>query len=100
MRQTLDPLVDVIDVAVLGCTHFPLIREEISQVLGKGVELIDSGTAIARRVVSLLTECGDKEGLGSKEVFSSASPKQEEALNKALDDLGFSPVQLMQIQDA
>lgn len=100
LHQILEPLVDVIDVAVLGCTHFPLIREEISQVLGKGVELIDSGTAIARRVVSLLTECGNKEGLGSKEVFSSASPIQEEALNKALDDLGFSPVQLMQIQDA
>ncbi|GAL37148.1 hypothetical protein JCM19240_3097 [Vibrio maritimus] len=39
-------------------------------MLGKGVELIDSGTAIARRVVSLLTECGDKEGLGSKEVLA------------------------------
>ncbi|GMQ45147.1 glutamate racemase [Vibrio sp. 10N] len=100
LHQILEPLVDVIDVAVLGCTHFPLIREEISQVLGKDVELIDSGTAIARRVMSLLTESDYEDGLGIKEVFSSASPNQEEALNIALEDLGFSPVQLMKIQDA
>ena len=43
-----------IDTVVLACTHFPLLREELRSVLREGVQLIDSGEAIARRVESLL----------------------------------------------
>ncbi|MFG1175403.1 glutamate racemase [Erwiniaceae bacterium CAU 1747] len=42
------------DTVVLGCTHFPLISEELHQVLPEGTRLIDSGAAIARRTVWLL----------------------------------------------
>lgn len=42
------------DTVVLGCTHFPLISEELQQVLPEGTRLIDSGAAIARRTVWLL----------------------------------------------
>lgn len=43
-----------VDVIVLGCTHFPVLKPHISAFFGEGVELIDSGEAIARRVESLL----------------------------------------------
>lgn len=46
------------DVVVLGCTHFPLLRDEIAQVLGPRVRLVDSGAAIARRVSQLLGDVG------------------------------------------
>ena len=39
---------------VLGCTHYPILREVISETVGKEVELIDSGAATARDVESLL----------------------------------------------
>ena len=42
------------DTVVLGCTHFPLISEELQQVLPEGTRLIDSGAAIARRTAWLL----------------------------------------------
>ncbi|CAG9295535.1 glutamate racemase [Celerinatantimonas diazotrophica] len=42
------------DVVVLGCTHFPLLRDELHQVLGDKVCLVDSGQAVAQRVASLL----------------------------------------------
>lgn len=42
------------DTVVLGCTHFPLMSEELQQVLPEGTRLIDSGAAIARRTVWLL----------------------------------------------
>lgn len=38
------------DTLVLACTHFPLLRGELGQLLGPKVTLIDSGAAIARRV--------------------------------------------------
>ena len=42
------------DTVVLGCTHFPLLKEELQAVLPEGTRLIDSGAAIARRTVWLL----------------------------------------------
>ncbi len=35
------------DTVVLGCTHFPLLRDELLQVLPEGTRLVDSGAAIA-----------------------------------------------------
>lgn len=43
-----------IDVVVLACTHFPLLKEELAAVSSPKVRLIDSGAAIARRVKTLL----------------------------------------------
>lgn len=42
------------DTVVLGCTHFPLLAEELHLWL-PDAKLIDSGEAIARRVASLLS---------------------------------------------
>jgi glutamate racemase len=39
---------------VLGCTHYPILREVISDTVGTDVNLIDSGAATARDVESLL----------------------------------------------
>ena len=39
---------------VLGCTHYPILREVISETVGTTVNLIDSGAATARDVESLL----------------------------------------------
>ena len=44
------------DHLVLACTHFPLLREELSRNLPERIQLIDSGAAIARRVKFLLDE--------------------------------------------
>ncbi len=44
------------DTVVLGCTHYPLLKAELSAVLGPEITLVDSGMAIARRVISLLGE--------------------------------------------
>ena len=39
---------------VLGCTHYPILRDVISEAVGQDVNLIDSGAATARDVESLL----------------------------------------------
>jgi len=43
-----------IDTLVLGCTHYPILRGVIQEVVGEGVQLIDSGEAAARDVELLL----------------------------------------------
>lgn len=65
-----DPAARKIDTIVLGCTHFPLLRFELAQVAPWDVEWIDSGDAIAARVLQLLTdhqikaECDEEMGCG------------------------------------
>lgn len=48
------PLAAKLDITILGCTHFPLLLEELKAAFFKPVEWIDSGAAIAARVDSLL----------------------------------------------
>lgn len=45
-----------IDTLVLGCTHYPILRNVIHETVGEQVELIDSGEATAIEVKSLLKE--------------------------------------------
>jgi glutamate racemase len=47
-----------IDKLVLGCTHYPILKEVIQEVVGAQVELIDSGEATAVEVKALLTDKG------------------------------------------
>ena len=42
------------DTVILGCTHFPLLIEELEKVLPDGTRFIDSGSAIARRTIWLI----------------------------------------------
>lgn len=44
------------DTLVLGCTHFPLLKDEIARCFQHTVQLVDSGKAIANRVYQLLGE--------------------------------------------
>jgi glutamate racemase len=44
------------DVVVLGCTHYPLLEEEISKVAPWDVTYIDPAPAIARRVADVAEE--------------------------------------------
>jgi len=39
-----------IDTLILGCTHYPLLRDVISKIMGPEVKLIDSGAETAKQV--------------------------------------------------
>lgn len=43
-----------IDTLILGCTHYPIIREAISNVIGSDIHIIDSGRETALYSVNLL----------------------------------------------
>jgi glutamate racemase len=49
-------ILDKSDALVLGCTHFPLIKDKIQKYVGDHIVIIDSGEAVARRVKYLLKE--------------------------------------------
>ena len=45
-----------IDTLVLGCTHYPLLKHVIQDVMGDDIVLIDSGEETARAALNRLTE--------------------------------------------
>ena len=45
-----------IDTLVLGCTHYPLLRAAIAEVMGSSVTLVDSAEATASATAQLLRE--------------------------------------------
>lgn len=56
-REYLDPLLDMeIDTLILGCTHYPLLRELIAEVAGSEVTLVDSADETARQAARVLLE--------------------------------------------
>ncbi len=44
------------DTIVLGCTHYPFVREQIAAIVGTEVTLIDTGAAVAKQVKRVLTD--------------------------------------------
>lgn len=58
VRNVVEPIIERgADVIVLGCTHYPFLRDVISRVVGdRDVAIIDSGAAVEKRVESLLDE--------------------------------------------
>lgn len=56
-RDYLQTMLDVdIDTLVLGCTHYPLLKDVIGAVMGDGVVLVDSGEVIAKEVSRFLAD--------------------------------------------
>lgn len=59
LDKWLQPMVEnCVDTIVLGCTHYPLVSPTIKRIMGEDIQLIETGTAIARRLVLLGQEKG------------------------------------------
>lgn len=56
--ESLAPLVGQVDTLILGCTHYPLLRPIIQNVMGPGVALVDSGAESVRDISVLLNYFG------------------------------------------
>jgi len=74
-----------VDTLVLGCTHYPLLRDVISDYMGESVTLIDTGEEAARAAAALLTEQGglnDPNRAGVRRYYASDSAEDFAATAK------------------
>lgn len=53
MRELLAPYAGRIDCVVLGCTHFPFVKEQIREVLGDDISFYDAAVTVAEEVRAL-----------------------------------------------
>ena len=76
-----------VDAVVLGCTHYPFVRNMIQKVLGTEAVLFDGGEGTARETKRRLEERGliNRSGETGKVVFENSA--KEEKLLQLCEDL-------------
>ncbi|WP_347564881.1 glutamate racemase [Enterococcus sp. DIV0212c] len=91
VSETLNPLqLKKLDTLILGCTHYPLLRPLIQNVMGNQVSLIDSGAETVSEVSMLLDYFGIANSPQHKnepnEFYTTGSAKMFQAIaNNWLD---------------
>ncbi|QJT83503.1 glutamate racemase [Kosakonia sp. MUSA4] len=86
------------DTVVLGCTHFPLLQDELLQVLPEGTRLVDSGAAIARRTAWLLEhEAPDAKSAGDNIAYCMALTPETAQLLPVLQRYGFKTLEKLAV---
>lgn len=86
-RTYLEPLLrEKIDALILGCTHYPLLREVIAEVVGPDVTLVDSAEETARETSAILARANLAAPGGARgvcRVFVSDRPQRFEQIGAA-----------------
>lgn len=86
------------DTVVLGCTHFPLLADELLAVLPEGTRMIDSGAAIARRTVWLLEhEAPQAASADSNIAYCMAFTPETAQLMPVLERYGFKKLEKLPV---
>jgi glutamate racemase len=80
-----------VDILLLGCTHYPLLKEKIAAFVGEDVVVIDSAESCATHVNKLLVELGMRElsdgiGMGAKFFVTDAPDHFREHASEYLGD--------------
>lgn len=77
----LQPMINTgVDTLVLGCTHYPILKNAIQKVMGNGVTLVDSGETIAENLAI------DFAAKKIKTTAGHAAPGQSREIKIALTD--------------
>jgi len=100
LARLIEPLLDAgADTLVLGCTHYPLVADEIRAIVGPQVSLLDSAEAVARELERRLTVdrlLADESGAGALELRTSGDPLWlQQQLQRWTADLCCSRVTLL-----
>lgn len=78
VRFYLKPLKEArVDTLILGCTHYPILKPVIKEVMGKSVTLIDSAKQVAIEVKETLAQEGllNNGGRGRQLFYVSDNPE-------------------------
>ncbi|MFZ5632414.1 MAG: glutamate racemase [Bacillota bacterium] len=80
LKRYLAPLLDRgVDTIVLGCTHYPFLKDPVRSIAGPRITVIDTGEAVARQVSRVLEANGLLSPVAKKgrEIFhTSGSPRE------------------------
>jgi len=98
MKELLNhPLSNKIDVFILGCTHFPAIKDEIAALWPYKSLWIDSGEAIANRVEKLCQQLPSNKYSRIPALYLSQEDKDDKLL-KTFNSYGITKSQVIKME--
>ncbi len=83
IHELLAPYKNNVDCVVLGCTHYPFVKDIISKNIGDDVTIFDGAHGTARETKHKLTENGlisDSTSKGTLEIMTSAAKAEFERI--------------------
>lgn len=89
-----------VDTLVLGCTHYPLIKDILGKVMGNGVTLVDSARAVAGKTREMLEEKGlfRSEGSSRIRLFTSDNGGRFLRMSRAILDIPVESIETVDIE--
>ncbi|KAE9532516.1 glutamate racemase [Ursidibacter arcticus] len=89
-----------LDTVILGCTHFPLVKQELQQLLPNVKFFIDPGNGIAKRVITLLENKIYQENDMEKinQAFCTAEIDNLEVREKVMQYWGFKTLKVLDLE--
>jgi len=85
------------DTVILGCTHYPILKPVLAQLLGKKVQLVDPAQTTARAVAEFLKNGQTTHGKGKLTVYASDDPTRFKRLASRLLGTPISNVHLKKL---
>lgn len=86
-RHYLRPLIDQgIETLILGCTHYPMLKQPIAATVGEAIHLVDSAEETARETARLLRELQltqPRSSGGACHVFVSDTAQRFESIGSS-----------------
>ncbi len=75
LHQYLEPMIEAgIDYLVLGCSHYPYLIPQMTEILPSSIQIIDSGQAVARQTKKVLYKTsGFNDGVHPSHIFYTNS---------------------------
>lgn len=78
LQEYLKPITQAsVDTILLGCTHYPVLKELIQEEVGPKIQIVDSATTLADKAAEILSLNATWAGLGGEhQYFVSENPEK------------------------
>jgi len=73
-----------IDTIIMGCTHYPVLKQVIQEVVGDKITLVDSAESIARELKKLYSAKSVQKISGKYNFFVSDNPEKFKILGRQI----------------
>ena len=103
VSRDMEPLKQAgVDTLILGCTHYPILKDAISAEMGEGVQLVNMGKAAAEMLKEYIISaslCNGSETKGRVKYLVSDKTEAFGAVASVLmgEDIGLNDVELVKV---
>lgn len=86
-----------IDTLILGCTHFPVLKESIKKAVGTSIQLVDSSMGLIEDLAAI--EMNESRGGGKLNILcTDFSPRLEETIRLLMNGMDFDSLETVDLK--